>query len=64
MAKRSTDELLNRAIDALLASQPLSPEERDNRSVARLLPLAEALRQLPRPGFKQNLNPICEGEQP
>jgi PhnB protein len=55
VAKRSTDELLNRAIDAMLASRPPAPEERANRSVLQLMSLAEALRELPRPDFKESL---------
>ncbi|MGC1605596.1 MAG: VOC family protein [Candidatus Acidiferrum sp.] len=56
MPKRSPAVQLDRAIDALLVSLPPEPEQQNpSPALAQLMPIARALRNLPRPEFKAAL---------
>jgi PhnB protein len=55
MPKRSPAQQLDRAIDALLAGLPPEPEPNLSAALAQLMPIARALRDLPRPDFKSAL---------
>src|SRR5580700_5176237 len=55
MPKRSPAQQLDRAIDALLAGLPPEPEPNLSAALAQLMPIARALRDLPRPAFKSTL---------
>jgi PhnB protein len=55
MPKRSPALQLDRAIDALLTALRPEPEPNPSPAVAQLMPIARALRDLPRPNFKAAL---------
>jgi len=55
MRKRSPAVQLDRAIDALLAALQPVPEAQTSPALAQLMPIARALRDLPRPDFKAAL---------
>ncbi|MGB6899392.1 MAG: hypothetical protein WBE12_12410, partial [Candidatus Acidiferrum sp.] len=55
MPKRSPAVQLDRAIDALLVSLAPEPEQNPSPALAQLMPVARALRNLPRPEFKAAL---------
>jgi uncharacterized glyoxalase superfamily protein PhnB len=55
MPKSSPALQLDRAIDALLIALPPQPEPAPSPALAQLMPIARALRDLPRPDFKSAL---------
>jgi len=55
MPKRSPAEQLDRAIETMLVALSPEPENDPNPSLARLMPIAQILRDLPRPDFKAAL---------
>ena len=55
MPKRSPAVQVDLAIDALLGAVPSTPGPKLSRELARLMPIADALRDLPRPKFKSSL---------
>jgi PhnB protein len=55
MRKRSPAVQLDRAIDALLVALQPEPEPHSSPVLAQLMPIARALRDLPRPDFKAAL---------
>ncbi|MGC2670333.1 MAG: hypothetical protein WA299_00590, partial [Candidatus Acidiferrum sp.] len=55
MPKRSPAVQLDRAIDALLVALQPAPEPNPSPVLAQLMPIATALRSLPRPEFKAAL---------
>jgi PhnB protein len=55
MPKRSPAVQLDRAIDALLVALQPEPEPNPSPAVVQLIPIARALRDLPRPDFKSSL---------
>jgi PhnB protein len=55
MPKRSPALQLDRAIDAMLTALQPEPEQDPSPAVAQLMPVARALRNLPRPTFKAAL---------
>ena len=55
MPKRSPAVQLDRAIDAMLISLQPEPERHASPALAQLMPIARALRHLPRPDFKAAL---------
>jgi PhnB protein len=55
MPKRSPAQQLDRAIEAILIALPPQPEPALDTAVAQLMPIARALRSLPRPDFKSAL---------
>jgi PhnB protein len=55
MRKRSPAVQLDRAIDALLGALQPGPEPSPSLAMAQLMPIARALRDLPRPDFKAAL---------
>jgi len=55
MPKRSPAVQLDRAIDAMLIALQPEPEPNPSPAVAHLMPIARALRDLPRPAFKAAL---------
>jgi PhnB protein len=55
MPKRSPAVQLDRAIDALLVALQPEPEPNPSPALVQLVPIARALRDLPRPDFKSSL---------
>lgn len=55
MPKRSPAVQLDRAIDTLLFAMHAEPEAKPSLALAQLMPIARALRSLPRPDFKASL---------
>jgi len=55
MPKRSPAVQLDRAIEAMLAALQPQPEPNPSPALAQLMPIARALRDLPRPDFKAAL---------
>jgi len=64
IAKRTVALPLDDAVPAVLVSLRLTPGGSARGSLASLVRVTRALRELPREEFRAVLNPICKGEHP